>query len=56
MKKITSLLFALMCLCSTALWAQPMDFGDPLITSADQLSSPFSDSSEGQHRVLIYGL
>ena len=49
MKKITSLLFALMCLCSTALWAQPMDFGDPLITSADQLSSPFSDSSEGQN-------
>ena len=49
MKKITSFLFALMCLCSTAVWAQPGDFGDPLITSADQLSSPFSDSSEGQH-------
>lgn len=49
MKKITSFLFALMCLCSTAVWAQPGDFGDPLITSADQLSSPFSDESEGQH-------
>ena len=49
MKKITSFIFALLCLCSTAVWAQPADFGDPLITDASQLSSPFSDSSEGQN-------
>lgn len=47
MKKITSLLFALVCLCNTAVWAQPTDFGDPLITDVSQLSSPFSDSAEG---------
>lgn len=47
MKKITSLLFALVCLCNTAVWAQPTDFGDPLITDVSQLSSPFSDEAEG---------
>ena len=47
MKKITSLLFALVCLCNTAVWAQPTDFGDPLITDVSQLSSPFSDADEG---------
>lgn len=47
MKKITSLLFALICLCNTAVWAQPTDFGEPLILDAAQLSSPFSDSAEG---------
>lgn len=47
MKKITSLLFALVCLCNTAVWAQPTEFGDPLITDVSQLSSPFSDSAEG---------
>ena len=47
MRKITSLLFALLCLCNTVAWAQPTDFGDPLITDASQLSSPYSDSAEG---------
>ncbi len=47
MRKITSLLFALLCLCNTVAWAQPTDFGDPLITDPAQLTSPFSDSAEG---------
>lgn len=48
MKKITSFLIVLMCLFSTSVWAQPAGLGDPLITSIEQLYSPFSDSAEGQ--------
>ncbi len=47
MRKITSLIFALLCLCTTAAWAQPTDFGDPLITDSAQVTSPYYDESEG---------
>ena len=40
------LLLLLTCL---PIWAQPQNYGDGLITSAEQLSSPFGDSDEGQH-------
>ncbi len=47
MRKITSLIFALLCLCNTVAWAQPSDFGDPLITDSAQVTSPYYDESEG---------
>ena len=40
------LLLLLTCL---PIWAQPQNYGDGLITSPDQLSSPFGDKEEGLH-------
>ena len=48
MRRITSLMLLLLLTC-LPIWAQPQNYGDALITSADQLSSPFGDSQEGQH-------
>ncbi len=47
--RILLTLAVLLCGFITPAWAQPTDFGTPLITSADQLSSPFSDTEEGKY-------